>query len=118
MKFHPLPKSHASLITLPNEMVMAQTPTHRAALLKHMESGATSLVLDLTDVRYMDSSGLSVLVSVYKRSRELCGEVVLVSPSDGVRALIELTRLHQIFDIYEDRQAAIRYITARENPDA
>ncbi|AZQ11078.1 STAS domain-containing protein [Shewanella khirikhana] len=111
MKFSPLPGGHASLITLPSEMVMAQTPTHRTALLKHMDAGATSLVLDLTQVRYMDSSGLSVLVSVYKRAKELSGDVVLLGPTDGVRALIELTRLHQIFDIYEDRQAAIRYVS-------
>ncbi|WOT06349.1 STAS domain-containing protein [Shewanella youngdeokensis] len=110
MQFSPLAQSNACKITLPIEMVMTQTPTLRAAILQQISSGMTQLVIDLKQVQYIDSSGLSVLISALKKIEEYNGEIVLLSPTPGVKALIELTRLHQVFTIYEDEAAAIDYI--------
>jgi len=110
MKFSPLALDNACLITLPKEMVMSQTPTLRAAITRQIEAGSNKLVLDLHQVEYIDSSGLSILVSALKLTQKKAGEIILLSPSAGVRALIELTRLHQIFTIYEDEAAAIEHI--------
>ncbi|WP_299490234.1 STAS domain-containing protein [uncultured Shewanella sp.] len=110
MKFTPLKQANACLITLPKEMLMTETPTLRAAILKQISSGVTRLIMDLHQVEFIDSSGLSVLISAMKKANQEGGEVVLLSPSDGVRALIELTRLHQVFHIYESQPAAIDYI--------
>lgn len=110
MQFTPLKESNACIITLPKEMLMTETPTLRAAILKQVQSGVTRLIMDLHQVEFIDSSGLSVLISALKQAQKEDGEVVLLSPSDGVRALIELTRLHQVFHIYEDQAEAINYI--------
>ncbi|MFP1677306.1 STAS domain-containing protein [Alloalcanivorax sp. C16-2] len=100
-------ESNALVVRLPSEVLMSQTPTYRAALLRHMDDGVENIIVDLSGVRYMDSSGLSILVSLHKKAREQGGRVVLVSPNDGVRALIELTSLNQLFDIYADEKSAI-----------
>ncbi|QFU23410.1 STAS domain-containing protein [Shewanella eurypsychrophilus] len=113
MKFHPLSLDNACLITLPKEMIMAQTPTMRAAIARQIETGSNKLVMDLHQVEYIDSSGLSILVSAHKLTQQRSGEVILLSPSAGVRALIELTRLHHIFTIFEDKDAAIEHICAQ-----
>lgn len=110
MKFTPLKESNACIITLPKEMLMTETPTLRAAILKQIKSGITRLIMDLHQVEFIDSSGLSVLISALKQAQQEGGEVILLSPSEGVRALIELTRLHQVFHIYENQSAAIEYI--------
>ncbi|AQS38807.1 anti-anti-sigma factor [Shewanella psychrophila] len=110
MKFSPLALENACLVTLPKEMIMAQTPTLRAAISRQIETGSTKLVMDLHQVEYIDSSGLSILVSAHKLTQKHSGEVILLSPSAGVRALIELTRLHHVFTIFEDRDAAIEHI--------
>ncbi|WP_076411088.1 STAS domain-containing protein [Shewanella sp. UCD-KL12] len=110
MKFSPLTLDNACLVTLPKEMVMAQTPTLRAAISRQIESGSNKLVMDLHQVEFIDSSGLSVLVSAHKLTQKRSGEVILLSPSAGVRSLIELTRLHQVFIIFEDEDAAIEHI--------
>ncbi|MEZ9198454.1 STAS domain-containing protein [Shewanella sp. 10N.286.54.B9] len=110
MKFSQLAQNNACKITMPVEMVMTQTPTLRAAILQQIDMGMTQLVIDLHQVHYIDSSGLSVLISALKKVEEHDGEIVLLSPTSGVRALIELTRLHQVFAIYEDEAAAIDYI--------
>ena len=108
-----LPGGNAILVSLPREMLMSHTPTYRAALLEQMDDAIDHLLLDLSNVEYMDSSGLSVLVSLHKRARELGGEIILLAPSDGVRALIELTSLHHLFKIYQDVQTAIKQFSLR-----
>lgn len=110
MTFSQLQQSNACKVTLPAEVVMTQTPTLRAAILQKINAGMTQLVIDLHQVEYIDSSGLSVLISALKRIEQLDGDIVLLSPTAGVRSLIELTRLHQVFAIYEDETAAIEYI--------
>ena len=96
------------LVTLPPRLIMANAPQTRSALKTLVEGGRNRLVLDLKSVEFVDSSGLSVLVSTLKAVQSENGEVVLLNPSDGVRSLIELTRLHQVFEIFEDRSAAIQ----------
>ncbi len=106
-------QSHGSadLITIPPQLVMANAPEARRAIKHLVKSGRIHLILDLKSVDFIDSSGLSVLVSTLKAVQEKNGEVVLLNPSDEVRSLIELTRLHQVFDIFEDRDAAIEKLS-------
>lgn len=110
MKFSPLPHNNACLVTLPKQVVMSQTPTLRAALTRQLESGTNRLIVDLHEVEYIDSSGLSILISALKVADKTAGEVVLLSPTNGVRALIELTQLHQIFTIFENKHSAIEHV--------
>jgi anti-sigma B factor antagonist len=57
------------------------------------------LVIDLCDVDFVDSSGLSVLVTTLKHARGAGGDVVLANLKPQLKSLIQLTRLHRIFEI-------------------
>lgn len=109
-------QTHGSveLVSLPPRLVMANAPEARTAIRDMVDSGRTRLILDLHAVQFVDSSGLSVLVSTLKAVQSHNGRVVLLSPSDSVRSLIELTRLHQVFEIFEDRDAAIHDLNGHE----
>ena len=109
-------QTHGSveLVCLPQRLVMANAQEARTAIRGLIDDGRTRLVLDLHAVQLVDSSGLSVLVSALKALQPHDGRVVLLSPSKGVRSLIELTRLHQVFEIFEDREAAIGELGERE----
>lgn len=95
------------IVALSGRLVMADVPEVRQRLLQIVEQGNGKLVLNLEGVGFMDSSGLSVLVSVFKAARLKNGEVVLLRLTPTVRSLIELTRLQQIFEIFEDEAAAL-----------
>ncbi|MBL8251796.1 MAG: STAS domain-containing protein [Candidatus Competibacter sp.] len=95
------------VIALSGRLMMADVPQVRQRLLEVVEKGGGKLVLDLAEVGFMDSSGLSVLVSVFKAARLKGGEVVLLRPNPTVRSLIELTRLQQIFSIFDEEAAAL-----------
>lgn len=107
MNFELKAEKHASVVRLPAKMVMAQTPTYRAAILDYINQGHTRLVIDMSNLDYIDSSGLSVLISARKQAMSYQGNIVLLNPKSSVRALIELTRLHHIMDIYESEEQAL-----------
>ena len=68
----------------------------------------TKLVLDLTHVRFMDSSGLGAMLSCLRLLNGKHGDLKLCGTSAQVRGAFELVRLHRIFDIYNSREEAVR----------
>ena len=67
----------------------------RAAL----QPNHTRLDLDFAQLRFLDSSGLGALLSLHKILRTQGGILKLLNPSAAVTQLIELTRLHRVFEI-------------------
>ena len=57
------------------------------------------MVVDMTNVTFMDSTGLSALVGPLKRFRSMNGEIVLRSPTKGVRKVLEISGLTRVFSI-------------------
>jgi anti-sigma B factor antagonist len=79
----------------------------RDAILKLLEAGTSHLVIDLTDVRFIDSSGLGALLSGYKNASLRSGTFVLAGLQPRVQSMFELTRLHRVFDIYPNVEDAL-----------
>ncbi len=69
--------------------------------------GAKDLILDLKDVRFIDSSGLGVLVSGFKNASTRQGSLKLAGLQTQVRSMFELTRLHRVFDIFQTTDEAL-----------
>lgn len=65
------------------------------------------LVLDMSKVTFIDSSALGLIVSTFRRNQEVGSRFCLFGMSPQVRAVFELTRLHRIFDIFDDESAAL-----------
>lgn len=72
-----------------------------------IKSKITLLVLDMSGVDFIDSSGLGSLVSCLRLVNSENGDIRLAALQDQIRALIELTRLHRVFQIFEDRDTAV-----------
>jgi len=71
------------------------------------ESGTKNLLVDLKEVRFIDSSGLGVLVSGFKNASTHQGSIKLCSLQTQVKSMFELTRLHRVFDIYQTIDEAL-----------
>lgn len=69
--------------------------------------GKTSVVVDLKEVRFIDSSGLGALVSGFKNASSRQAELKLSSLQSQAKSMFELTRLHRVFDIYQTVDEAI-----------
>ena len=66
------------------------------------------LVLDLSQLRFVDSSGLGAMLSCLRQLSGKGGDLKLCSMSRQVRALFELVRMHRIFDIYGTKEEAVQ----------
>lgn len=66
------------------------------------------VVLDLSGVKFIDSSGLGALISCLRRQQEQRGDLRLCEMSKTVRALFELMRMHRVFSIYATRAEAVQ----------
>ena len=71
-----------------------------------LTAGARFIILDLTDVNFVDSSALAVMVRGMKRCRERNGELLLCGLRQPVRIIFELTRMDRAFRIYENQTTA------------
>ena len=67
----------------------------------------TGLVLDLSRLRFVDSSGLGAMVSCLRQLSAKGGDLKLCGMSKQVRGLFELVRMHRIFDIYGSKEEAV-----------
>jgi anti-sigma B factor antagonist len=75
-------------------------------------SGKKRIVLELVGVRYMNSSGLNVLVNILTKARNAGGDVTVCNLSPKVRELLVVTKLDTIFHILPTVDEAIRKLKA------
>ena len=67
--------------------------------LMHIDKGYNHFVVNLSNVDYIDSSGLGVLVAIHKRSLQHGGSVAITGLKGTVKELFELTRLNKVFEV-------------------
>ena len=79
----------------------------RTEMNRIFDSGSKNLIIDLREVRFIDSSGLGALVSGFKNASTRQGSLKLSGLQTQVKSMFELTRLHRIFDIYPNTDEAL-----------
>ena len=72
-----------------------------------LEGGQKHILLNLEKVKYMDSAGIGELVACYKRAKEKNGTVKLLKPTGKVYDLLQLTKLEEVFDTFDDEREAL-----------
>jgi anti-sigma B factor antagonist len=70
-----------------------------------VEAGADVVLIDFTDVTFMDSSGLGALVLALKTVRAAGSQLVVCSINEQIRILFELTSMDRVFEIFQTRDA-------------
>jgi len=73
-----------------------------------LEEGHRAFVLNLANVSYVDSFGLSQLISVWTSVRNRGGRLLLLKPSAHVQTLLQITKLDTVFDVLTEEAHAVR----------
>ncbi len=90
----------SAIFTMPPRVVLNNAQElRREAVEMVVESAPNQLVLDLSGVEFIDSSGIGVLVSLLKTMRSRGGDLLLLEPQMSVRMLLDMTRLSSVFAI-------------------
>jgi anti-sigma B factor antagonist len=95
------------LIAVRGEVHVSTAPEFSERLNDAIAGGKTGVVIDMTGVEFIDSTGLSVLLNALRRVTRQQGALALAVNNPTVLRLFEITRLDSTFDIYPDRAAAI-----------
>jgi len=72
-----------------------------------LKSGGKKIVLNLSDVNYIDSSGIGELVSSYTTVTNQGGHLKLVNLTKKIQELLAITKLLTVFQVFDSEQAAI-----------
>ncbi len=74
---------------------------------KFSEEGQHNFILELSELKYMNSTGLNVLINVLTKSRKNGGELVICGVSKKVQELLLITKLNSVFTVTETTEEAI-----------
>lgn len=98
------------VVELTGRLVVLDAQELREKIVNIIKDGNGKLVIDMQGVSFVDSSGLSVFISALKAMEMRQGRLVLSALTPSVQSLIELTRLHHIFEIFLTKEAAIEIL--------
>lgn len=90
------------------EIGFARSPQLRSELIQLIKEHKPSrLVLDMSAIPYMDSSGVATLVEAMQQQHQAGSKLVLCGMQDRVRSVFEISRLDMVFTIVPDANAAM-----------
>jgi anti-sigma B factor antagonist len=97
-----------SVVGLNGRIVLgAESEALREAVKSLVASGKTKIVLDMSNVTYIDSAGLGLLVAAYVSAKTLGASVRLCALGKKFHEVLQITRLLTVFDVYDTPTAAI-----------
>jgi anti-sigma B factor antagonist len=108
MKISVRREGEATILDFSGDITLFNSPEVRKAVLSELrDKRAARLLLNLTGVRYIDSSGVASLVEGLKVSRDLNSRLALYGLSKSVTTVLELTHLLRVFEIHGTEQEAL-----------
>ena len=98
-----------AIVDVSGDIDLASSPEVRKALLHEVrDNRSPRVVLNLSEVRYIDSSGVASLVESLKASRDIGSRFILIGLSGPAREVLQLSRLLKVFEIYDTEVEALR----------
>lgn len=94
-------ESNYTKLTLSGSLYVNESTILREKMLEQINQGKKEFLLDFSNVNYIDSSGLGVLISMQKRLKEYQGKLILKGLNGEVKRIFELTRLTKVFEIMD-----------------
>jgi anti-sigma B factor antagonist len=88
----------------------AQAESFLKTVEESIAQGNNRIVLDLMDLKYVNSSGLNVLINILTKCRTKGGEAVISGVSKKVSELLVITKLNTVFTVAENREDALEKI--------
>jgi anti-anti-sigma factor len=98
------------ILSFTGSLSAEQVAVARQQLQRLIQAPNVWILIDLSQLNFIDAQGLSLLVFALRRCHQLHGELFLLKPSNMVRGLLELTRLQHSFIIYLDEHAALTHL--------
>jgi anti-sigma B factor antagonist len=97
-----------TIITVTGDLVIGDAETSfKKTVTRLLEEGRVNLLIDLSAVGFLDSSGLGALVRALTNSQKEGGQTKLLNAGPQVRKLLQMTKLDSVFEIHQDMETAV-----------
>lgn len=97
-----------SIAEIQGEIDVYTSPKLKESLTKLIEKGKYNIIIDLEGVRYIDSTGLGVLIGTLKKVREHNGTISIICCNPQIKKIFNITGLIKIFGIYKTAEEAFK----------
>ena len=105
MKFDQFTKNNVFIIKLSGDLIGENSGTNLLdAVNNAIQQKVITCIIDISDLRYINSSGIGVLITILTKFRNKGGEVYLMNPSENVKKLLVITKLNAIFQIVQSSE--------------
>ncbi|WP_456399583.1 STAS domain-containing protein [Mesoaciditoga sp.] len=96
------------IVSLNGEFDIESSQTLKEEVRKNLTSENSNIVIDLTKVSYVDSSGLGTLIALQKDARFNGGSLSIVGASEQIKRVMKMTNLDKLFDFYTSINEVIK----------
>jgi anti-sigma B factor antagonist len=97
-----------TVLTVTGDLVIGDAESQfKKTVTRLLEEGHTRLLVDLSGVGFLDSSGLGALVRALTQSQKEGGQTKLLHAGPQIRKLLQMTKLDSVFEIHDDMEAAV-----------
>lgn len=98
----------ATILDVSGDIDFASSPEVRQSVLREIREGQSLRVLvNLSQVHYIDSSGVASLIEGLKASRDQGSRFILFGLSPSSREVLQLSRLMKVFEVYDNEEQAL-----------
>jgi anti-sigma B factor antagonist len=102
MKHEIIEKPGAKVVVFSGEIDLESSPVAREILIKCFKNtGKAKIIVDLSEVSYIDSSGVASLVEALQAAKKTGGMFALAATSEPTRRVLELARLDKVFTMFD-----------------
>ena len=99
-------RSGVNIISVDGRLTVGSSQTFFTQMVSLLEKGENDLVLDMSQLEFIDSTGLGTVIRILKRVEEAAGRIRLSSPQPKVHEMLKLTRMDNVFKIYQSLDQA------------
>jgi anti-sigma B factor antagonist len=107
-------RDECAVLAVTGELDVATAPQLRQEAVRLTTMGQSRIVIDLSGVDFLDSTGLGVIVGVLKRVRTHGGDLAVAGAEDHVRKVFDITRISDVVSMYDTADDACAAFGASE----
>ncbi|MFN5168165.1 MAG: STAS domain-containing protein [Cyclobacteriaceae bacterium] len=109
MNFNQEIKSNTLILHISGDLIGEDNGSQLVEAVKEAISHQVmTCIIDISELRYINSSGIGVLITLLTKFRNKGGEVYLMQPSDSVKKLLVITKLNAIFQVIQSEDEIIK----------
>ncbi len=105
-------RDEVPVLDVVGEIDIYTTPQFKEAVSAAIDENKPAIIINMTQVTYMDSSGFGTLLSATKRLRPLDGALYLTGCNDSIQRMLQITRLNTIFGVYATEDEALAAVNS------